>query len=126
MVTRNRSELFTDLQFGRCVVQALMESEQSAETLAYVLMLDHLHWLLHLRDAYSLSQTVRFMKSRSTRLINQCRQGEDKDWSRGFHDKAVRHESQVIDFARYIVANPLRARLVRTVREYSLWDAVWV
>jgi hypothetical protein len=28
--------------------------------------------------------------------------------------------------ARYVVANPLRAGLVQTLRNYPLWDAVWL
>jgi hypothetical protein len=28
--------------------------------------------------------------------------------------------------ARYIVANPVRAGLVRRVQDYPLWDALWV
>ena len=28
--------------------------------------------------------------------------------------------------ARYIVANPLRARMVERLGDYPLWDAVWL
>jgi hypothetical protein len=28
--------------------------------------------------------------------------------------------------ARYIVANPLRAGLVKRVGDYPLWDAIWL
>jgi len=28
--------------------------------------------------------------------------------------------------ARYIVANPLRAGLVESVRDYPHWDAIWL
>lgn len=28
--------------------------------------------------------------------------------------------------ARYMVANPLRAGLVSSIREYPHWDAVWL
>jgi hypothetical protein len=31
-----------------------------------------------------------------------------------------------VDAARYIVANPLRAHLVRHVGEYPLWDCIWI
>ncbi len=32
----------------------------------------------------------------------------------------------MIDVARYIIANPLRAGLVGRVGDYPLWDAVWL
>jgi putative transposase len=47
-------------------------------------------------------------------------------WQDGFHDHALRKEEAVIDAARYIVANPLRAGLVGSVKDYSHWDAIWL
>lgn len=41
-----------------------------AETLCYVLMPDHLHWLTVLHDGI-LSDVVRLMKGRSARAIGQ-------------------------------------------------------
>jgi len=28
--------------------------------------------------------------------------------------------------ARYVVANPMRAGLVKQIGDYPLWDAIWV
>jgi REP element-mobilizing transposase RayT len=47
-------------------------------------------------------------------------------WQEGFHDHALRREEDLRDIARYIVLNPVRAGLVRNIREYPLWDAVWL
>lgn len=47
-------------------------------------------------------------------------------WQTGFYDRAIRSDEDVADVARYIVANPIRAGLVKSVREYSWWDAVWL
>ena len=40
--------------------------------------------------------------------------------------KAIQSEEDLADVARYIVANPLRAEIVRSIREYPLWDAKWL
>lgn len=32
----------------------------------------------------------------------------------------------MIDIARYIITNPVRAGLVRRVGDYPLWDVVWL
>ncbi len=32
----------------------------------------------------------------------------------------------MIDIARYIIANPLHAGLVKQVGDYPFWDAVWL
>ena len=44
----------------------------------------------------------------------------------GIRNHAVRVEEDVRQIARYIVANPLRAGLVRDLGEYSLWDCAWL
>jgi len=46
-------------------------------------------------------------------------------WQDGFHDHAIRKEEDLADIARYVVANPLRAGLVRRIGDYSLWDSIW-
>jgi hypothetical protein len=47
-------------------------------------------------------------------------------WQKGFHDRAIRREEDLRAVARYIIANPLRAGLVRRVHDYPLWDAIWL
>jgi REP element-mobilizing transposase RayT len=90
-------------------------------------MPDHFHWLVELCDGLLLSNVVGNLKCHSARIINQ-RLGMPgvPVWQRGFHDHALRREESVIDAARYIIANPLRAGLVRRVGDYPLWDAVWL
>ena len=38
----------------------------------------------------------------------------------------LRKEEDILEIARYIVANPLRAGLVKKLNDYPLWDAIWV
>ncbi|MBY4676332.1 transposase [Marinobacterium sp. CAU 1594] len=125
-VTHHRLPLFTDIQTGRCVVKALQEASSSARTLAFVVMPDHLHWLMQLNEGYSLSQSVQFVKSTSSRLINRSLSKTGRVWSKGYYDQTLRREDDIIGYARYIVANPLRAGLCRSVRYYPLWDAIWL
>lgn len=125
-VTQQRAPFFDDLYAGRCVVNALRQAEPSAQTLAYVVMPDHLHWLMQLEEGASLANTIRYVKATSARYINQRAASSGRIWAKGYYDQALRNEDQVRDFARYIVANPLRAGLVKSVKEYPLWDAVWL
>ena len=129
IVTQGRRLLFKRLECGRIVVCSLQYAEKSgfASTLAYVVMPDHLHWLMSLENQASLSDVVGRIKRNTSRQINRelgCT--GVSVWQRGFHDHALRSEEDVRDVARYIVANPLRAGLVRRVGDYSLWDAVFV
>ncbi len=122
-VTKERCTLFNDLCFGRLLVSALRGAE--AHTLCYVIMPDHLHWLLELEKA-SLSNVVQGVKSVSAHSINRVRGTRGPVWQAGFHDHALRQEDDLKSMARYVVANPLRARLVNQLGDYSLWDAVWL
>jgi hypothetical protein len=58
--------------------------------------------------------------------VNRVRGTRAPVWARAFHDRALRQDDDMLEVARYIICNPLRARLVRSVREYPFWDAVWL
>ena len=88
-------------------------------------MPDHLHWLFELRSE-SLSKVVQRVKQRSATTVNKAAGSKGRLWLDGFHDKAARREDDVLAFARYIVANPVRAGLVGSVKDYPLWDAIWI
>lgn len=127
-VTRGRARLFADLYLGRIVVRELhcAATATSAATLAYVVMPDHLHWLLQLHPQCSLSAIVRTVKGRSALEINRARESRAPVWEIGFHDHALRREEDLQSVARYVVRNPLRAGLVCRLNDYALWDARWV
>jgi len=95
------------------------------ESLAWVIMPDHFHWLFALRDA-TLHQVMRRVKSRSTLIINRSGGTQGAFWQSGYHDRAARAEEDLIQIARYIIGNPLRAGLVEHVGDYPLWDAAWL
>lgn len=120
-ITRKRTPYFSTLDNGRKVVRELMvlQDQGMAETLCYVLMPDHLHWLMVLHEG-TLAEVVRFLKGRSARAIGQS------IWQANYYNHAVRKEEDLQKMARYIVANPLRANLVSQIGDYSLWDAVWL
>ena len=93
---------------------------RQAQTLAFVVMPDHLHWLLQLENDGSLSGVIRLYKAKVTLSLRQ------KIWQRGFHDHALRNDENLCDVARYVIANPLRAGLVKSIGEYPHWDAIWL
>jgi REP element-mobilizing transposase RayT len=126
-VTAARRKFFSDLVAARFVVQALLRLERSgrAATMAFVVMPDHLHWLFRLPEDSEISSTVGSMKSQSSGLINRQLGRSGAVWQTGFHDRALRRDEDIIQIARYIVANPLRAGLVGDIRRYPHWDSIW-
>ncbi len=73
-----------------------------------------------------MERLLQQVKSRSAKAINQRLQRSGKIWQSGYHDRTLRREEDIRDIARYIVANPLRAGLVKQLANYPLWDAVFL
>ncbi len=122
----NREPVFADFEKGRVVVGAMQQVESEARTLAYVVMPNHVHWLMSLEEGAELSTVVQKLKSLATRKLRDCRGVKGPIWQSGFYDRAIRREDDLPAIARYIVANPLRAGLVSSIRDYPLWDAMWL
>jgi putative transposase len=122
MVASRRECVFADFHNARCVVKVLQQEQrlQRADTLAFVVMPDHVHWLMQLRDGMTLARCVQGVKSMVSRQIGRA------VWQDGFHDRAMRREDDLQAIARYIVANPLRAGLVAQLSEFAHWDACWL
>ena len=126
-VTQARVPVFADWRLGRLVVSEFKNAQDigAADSLAWVVMPDHFHWLLELKTG-ALGPLLQPVKSKSARAINQARGGHAQVWHRGFHDRVLRREEDLRSVARYIIGNPLRAGLVSRVGDYPLWDAVWL
>lgn len=126
LVCWHREPVFAEFEKGRVVVWAMRQVEPTAATLSYVVMPDHLHWLMCLREGSTLSGAVQKLKSLTTRELHRRCEWQGVIWQAGFYDRAIRREDDLPAIARYIVANPLRAGLVRSIRDYPLWDAAWL
>ncbi|MFC1524403.1 transposase [Thermodesulfobacteriota bacterium] len=127
-VTHGRQKVFTDWRIGRLLVHEFMlaDDDQAVESLAWVIMPDHFHWLISLKNG-PLSSMMKKVKSRSAISVNKQQDRNGRAiWQKGYHDHALRKEEDIVAIARYIVANPLRAGLVKKLGDYPLWDAVWV
>ncbi|WLG52465.1 transposase [Pseudomonas sp. FP1742] len=125
--TLGREPVFKDYTLGRKVVHQFRQaqSEGFADSLAWVVMPDHFHWLVQLQKG-SLGQLMCQAKSLSTRSINAATGRTGSLWQQSFHDHVLRQEESLVRVARYVVANPLRAGLVEKLGDYPLWDAIWV
>ena len=133
-VTHKRQKIFTNFTLGRIVIQAMkhQHQQQKVNSLAFVIMPDHFHWLFALQNDTSLAEVMKSVKGSAGYKIQKTRreQGELTNsqplWQDGYHDHAVRKEEDLQQMARYIIANPLRAGIVKSVADYPLWDATWL
>lgn len=126
--TYKRRVVFDDLVPGRILVRqfALEQSRGDLQSLAFVVMPDHFHWLVQLNIGGDLSRCMQRTKSLAARALNSRIGSSGRIWQDGYHDHALRRDEDLAGVARYIVANPVRAGLVTSIRDYPLWDAIWV
>ena len=126
--TRDREPIF-DLPEAAFAAAACLHAPGGlgdASLLCWVLMPDHAHWLLRLGERDGLAGVVCRIKSASARSTNAALGRSGAVWARAFHDHALRCDEDLLALARYIVANPVRAGLVRRVGDYPFWNAIWL
>ena len=126
--THDRYPYFTTFSLGRCVTGEMRRLAEAGyvDSLAWVLMPDHLHWLFSLNENHSLSAVIRLLKGRSAIGLNRILQRQGPIWQKSFYDHALQRDEDVRVVAQYIIANPLRRRLVEDVLDYPLWDMIWL
>jgi len=127
-VTKERQPLFNKLINARTVINVMKDMYEckKVNSLAFVIMPDHVHWLLQLNHTYPLDQVMKQFKGRTSRLLNIENQNRGVIWQQGYHDRAIRKDEEIKSVARYLVANPLRAGIIDKIENYSHWDAIWL
>uniref|UniRef100_UPI0035E42F3C REP-associated tyrosine transposase n=1 Tax=Stutzerimonas nitrititolerans TaxID=2482751 RepID=UPI0035E42F3C len=115
-VTLNREPVFEQWLTASTLAREIHHAGQTGrvESLAWVIMPDHLHWLVLLKEG-PLSQLMQQFKSRSAIALNRVAGTHGPLWQKGYHDRSIRHDEDLRAAARYVIANPLRAGLVRHV-----------
>ncbi|MBI5331450.1 MAG: transposase [Betaproteobacteria bacterium] len=123
-----RSALFADLFLVRQVVAEMRRLHEAGlvNSLAWVVMPDHIHWLLQLENQIELAGIMKSFKARSALAINRRLGRHGPLWQKAYHDHALRDGEDPYATARYIAANPLRAGLVQDIGDYPHWDAAWL
>ena len=96
--------------------------EEKFAILAYCFMPDHVHLLAEGEN--SSSDLRSFVATAKQRAAHEARRWiHGRMWQSGFFDRILREEDGAQDIARYIVQNPLRARLVQSVLDYPFWGS---
>jgi putative transposase len=120
-VTHNRVKAFDGNDFGQFVVAALIEIARrfGFELSAYVVMPDHAHFLVTaIHDGADFKAMVKAWKQKTGYEWSQ-RHGR-KLWQHGYWERVLRDNDDALSICRYIIENPVRARLVDLPIEYPL------
>jgi len=121
-VTAGRIPLFAERENADWVIEAIRHCELSgiSHSLAWVVMPDHLHWLLQLQSG-SLGGCLQRLKSRSARSIGVA----GSIWQSGYHDHAIRQDQSLRGVANYLLHNPVRAGLCGRPQDYPYAWCRW-
>jgi putative transposase len=94
--------------------------DQQFTVSAYCFMHDHLHALVEGRsDSADFRRFVRLFKQ-FKQLSGYGHQQSfcERLWSSGYFDHVLRNDEATLLIARYVLENPVRAGLVKTIEEY--------
>ncbi len=94
-----------------------LDQEGFTRSIAYVVMPDHIHWLVELR-AGTLETVMKRFKSRTAQQVNRSLGRIGRFWQGGYHDHAIRSDESLYRHAMYLMGNPIRAGLAAQVGQY--------
>jgi putative transposase len=117
--TLDRRKVFVTTDFYEICRDELfaMSDRYGFATDAYVFMPDHVHWLAEAQhEACPLREFVSMFKQRTGFAWQRC--SASRLWQKGYWERVLRPNDDALSIARYIVENPVRAGLVRDVRDY--------
>jgi len=125
-VTFDRRPVFNLPCNAQIIIESLREVERAAisRSFAWVVVPDHVHWLIQLRKG-TLGACMQRFKSRSSRLIGRMSGSGTRLWQPSYFDDALRSEEWLRTQALYIAANPVRAGLSATLGDYPYAWCRW-
>lgn len=120
-VTHDRVKAFDSKDFGPLVVAVLIEiaARFGFEVSAYVVMPDHVHFVVTAIDEGADFKSMVKMWKQKTGFEWSRRHGRTL-WQKGYWERVLRDNDNALSLCRYIIENPVRARLVEHPAEYPL------
>jgi REP element-mobilizing transposase RayT len=127
-VANKRSPFFSNLYVARKIIGEMrkLHEDKLVQSIAWVLMPNHLHWVFELGDKLDLPTAMRLFKGRSAKIVNEILKRHGPVWQRNYFDHAIRGYEDITEITRYMVANPIRSGLVENIGDYPYWDAIWL
>jgi REP element-mobilizing transposase RayT len=92
------------------------------QLLAWCLMPNHVHVVIEMLDAHSLSDIVRSWKTFTARLANVSLGRSGPFWHADYFDRYMRDEQHFSQTVEYVENNPVKAGLVQTPADWT-WSS---
>ena len=119
-VTFGRTALFTEGDAVFLVWEQIMRAgaEKQFEVIAYCFMPDHLHLIVEgMSEQSDLRAFVKLAKQYSGYHYRRAHPNRSL-WQHGSNDHIVRDDVDLLELTRYVVKNPVAARLVEQPEDY--------
>lgn len=119
-VIKDRKKLFVDENICSLILKDLKFYREKYQFLlhAYVIMPDHLHLLLSLKEKGNISMIMRDFKSHTAQAINKVLKRRGALWQEGFYEHVIRDEKDFKKRINYIHKNPLISDLVKDIEDH--------
>ena len=119
----NRNLIFFDSEGHQLFLDTLAEACTlfNVQVAAYCLMPNHYHALIHTPEG-NLSRFMRHLNGVYTQRINRKRKRDGPLFRGRYKGILVQEESYLLQVVKYIHHNPLKARMVSTLREFP-WSS---
>ncbi|MDP2319382.1 MAG: transposase [Acidobacteriota bacterium] len=125
VATRDRVKAFGNVDFGRTAEHLLVDAANTSKFAvpAYCLMPDHAHLVA---SGLGPESDLRCFVSRWKQATGFAwsRLGHGRLWQEGYWDRLARFDEPIEEMVRYVVENPVRARLVEDSALYPLTGSV--
>lgn len=126
---RRRSERYLDQGYGAChlrkpgiakmVQKALLHFDADRyKLLAWVVMPNHLHFMLKPINSHSLSDILKNFKSYTAHEVNKTLRRNGQFWQEDYFDRFIRDYDHYENVMSYIARNPVKARLCKAACDW--------
>ena len=120
----NRQDIFESeedmTRIKEDIAHALLKSDCHLHS--YVIMSNHLHFLITPVDKVQLSKFMQTMANRYVRYFNVTRNRTGTIWEGRFKSCLVDSENYLFTLYRYIEMNPVKANMVKNIADYP-WSS---
>ena len=113
-----------DKEIAKIVEEALFHFDTERYfLLAWVIMPNHVHVLVEIKDGYILSDLLHSWKRFTARLINHKLGSKGRLWQPEYWDRCIRDEKHLANAINYIHMNPVKAGFIRNPEEWQFSSA---
>ncbi len=131
---RDRIEAYLDQGYGEChlrkpevaaIVQdsLLFGNKKTYHLLSWVVMPNHLHFLMMPIFLNELSDIMYALKSFTSHEANKALGRTGRFWQREYFDRCIRDEEHYRNTFNYILMNPVKARLCKAPSDWQFSSA---